>query len=436
MDGQNAWHREKRKITLLGCGLGTQSLTLEALEALRGADLLFGAPRLLEEARSLLGDTRAKFFPYYTAREISEVLNQAAPGLAAVVLLSGDSGFFSAGAALSEAFADEDCRLLPGISCLSGFFARLGLPWQDVEIQSLHGRRGNPVDLLRREKRVFFLLGKDEEREQLLAELCAAGFGSCPAALGENLGLSLDSSADILRESEGQQPGSRERIQRGLLSELRFAEPGSLAVLTVENPAADARVRTGLPDTAFIRGKVPMTKAEVRALIMSKLALAPDDRAADIGAGTGSVTVEMALAAWKGRIYAIEREPEGIELIRRNLRAFQVGNVEIIDSEAPDKMETLPPLNAAFIGGSGGRLEAIVAALCRNNPKIRLLFTAITLETLEEARHVLSAHGFAIEVTQLAVTRATEMGRYHLLRAENPIFLISGRPEQERESQA
>lgn len=434
MDGQNAWHREKRKITLLGCGLGTQSLTLEALEALRGADLLFGAPRLLEEARSLLGDTRAEFFPYYTAREIGEVLNQAAPGLAAVVLLSGDSGFFSAGTALSEAFADEDCRLLPGISCLSGFFARLGLPWQEVAIQSLHGRRGNPVDLLRREKRVFFLLGKDEEREQLLTELCAAGFGGCPAALGENLGL--DSTADILRGSEGQQPGSRERIQRGKLEELRFAEPGSLAVLTVENPAADARVRTGLPDTAFIRGKVPMTKAEVRVLIMSKLALAPDDRAADIGAGTGSVTVEMALAAWKGRIYAIEREPEGLELIRRNLRAFQVGNVEIIDSEAPDKMETLPPLDAAFIGGSGGRLEAIVSVLCRNNPQIRLVLTAITLETLEEARHVLSAHGFAIEITQLAVTRATEMGRYHLLRAENPIFLISGRPEQEREAQA
>lgn len=436
MDGQNSWHREKRKITLLGCGLGMQSLTLEALEALRGADLLFGAPRLLEEARSVLGETRAEFFPYYTAREIGEVLSQAAPGLAAVVLLSGDSGFFSAGTALSEAFADEDCRLLPGISCLSGFFARLGLPWQDVAIQSLHGRRGNPVDLLRREKRVFFLLGKDEEREQLLAELCAAGFGGCPAALGENLGLSLDSTADTLRECEGKQPGSREHIQRGKLSELRFAEPGSLAVLTVENPVADARVRTGLPDTAFIRGKVPMTKAEVRALIMSKLALAPDDRAADIGAGTGSVTVEMALAAWKGRIYAIEREPEGIELIRRNLRAFQVGNVEIIHSEAPEQMETLPPLNAAFIGGSGGRLEAIVAALCRNNPKIRLLLTAITLETLEEARHVLSAHGFAFEVTQLAVTRAMEMGRYHLLRAENPIFLISGRPEQEREAQA
>ena len=77
-----------------------------------------------------------------------------------------------------------------------------------------------------------------------------------------------------------------------------------------------------------------------------------------------------------------------------------------------------------------------MAALCRNNPKIRLLLTAITLETLEEARHVLSAHGFAFEVTQLAVTRAMEMGRYHLLRAENPIFLISGRPEQEREAQA
>ena len=179
-----------------------------------------------------------------------------------------------------------------------------------------------------------------------------------------------------------------------------------------------------------------MTKAEVRALIMSKLALAPDDRAADIGAGTGSVTVEMALATWKGRIYAIERELEGLELIRQNLRAFQVGNVEIIHSEAPDKMETLPPLDAAFIGGSGGRLETIVSVLCRNNPQIRLVLTAITLETLEEARHVLSAHGFAIEITQLAVTRATEMGRYHLLRAENPIFLISGRPEQEREAQA
>jgi precorrin-6Y C5,15-methyltransferase (decarboxylating) len=200
----------------------------------------------------------------------------------------------------------------------------------------------------------------------------------------------------------------------------------SLTVLLLENPDFDPRVRTGIADDEFIRGDAPMTKAEVRAIVLSKLALSPDGVCADIGAGTGSVSVEMALAAYNGRVYAIEKEADACALIGRNMRKFQVGNVEILEQEATRALEDLsnapPPvgLDAVFIGGSGGgaNLEKIINIVCAKHPGARIVLTAVTLKTAHTALELLPN----AECVQIGVSRLQK----GMLRANNPIFVISG----------
>ena len=159
-----------------------------------------------------------------------------------------------------------------------------------------------------------------------------------------------------------------ERLLTCPVSEIQALDAGALCVLLIENPNYDSRIRLGIPDEEFIRGNVPMTKAEVRAVSLSKLNLSPHSVCCDIGAGTGSVTVEMAVAAYQGHVYAVEQIEEATALIRENCGNFHIGNVTVIPGNAPEALDNLPTLDAAFIGGNGGQLKEIVSALLKNNP--------------------------------------------------------------------
>jgi precorrin-6Y C5,15-methyltransferase (decarboxylating) len=165
-----------------------------------------------------------------------------------------------------------------------------------------------------------------------------------------------------------------------------------------------------------------MTKSEIRAVVMSKLALPPDSICADIGAGTGSVSVEMALAAYNGKVFAVEREQAAAELIRQNCRKFQVGNVAVIEGEAPAMLETLPPLDAAFIGGSGGHLADIMKAVWVKNQKAKIVITSITMKTLNTAVTLWKENGAEPDIVLQSVSRI----KSGMFIANNPIFIISG----------
>ena len=169
-----------------------------------------------------------------------------------------------------------------------------------------------------------------------------------------------------------------------------------------------------------------MTKQEVRAAALAKLAVMPTDTLWDVGAGTGSVSVELALAAPKGRVYAVECEPDACELIRKNRAKFHACNLILIEGRAPDVLADLPAPDAVFIGGTKGGMEAVVDTVLARNPNARICISAIALETLSAAVAALTAHGLAAEVTQIAVSRTRPAGRLHLLMANNPIFLITG----------
>ena len=185
-------------------------------------------------------------------------------------------------------------------------------------------------------------------------------------------------------------------------------------------------VSHGLPDSAFIRDKVPMTKEEVREASISKLHLKGDSVVYDIGSGTGSIAIEMAALSDEIKVYAIERKPEAVKLIGENKRKFNLDNIEIIKAYAPEGLAGLPKASHAFIGGSGGNLKEILESLRAINPKMRVVLNAISLETIAEIKDVVKDFDICEdEIVQMQISRAKKVGDYNLMQAENPIWICS-----------
>lgn len=184
----------------------------------------------------------------------------------------------------------------------------------------------------------------------------------------------------------------------------------------------------GIPDAEFIRGKVPMTKQEIRILTIAKAGIKTGDMVLDVGAGTGSLSCEAAMQAGAdGMVYAIERNPEGIGLISANAEKFGLDNIQIIHAEAPDGMEELPRLDAVLIGGSGKRLEPILdraGELLKAGG--RIVLNCITVQTLMQCLNYMRASElYEYETVQVQVNRWEQVGSYDMAKAANPIFIVA-----------
>lgn len=182
----------------------------------------------------------------------------------------------------------------------------------------------------------------------------------------------------------------------------------------------------GIDDDEFIRGKVPMTKAEIRAMVMVKAAIRPEDVVADIGAGTGSLTIEAALCASRGKVYAVERNPEGISLIQQNAEKFGCANIETIQGSAPEAMKDLPRCDVILVGGSGGSLHEILdEADAHLAPGGRMVLTSVTAETTGEIVSEFKDRPYTFEGFQMQVSRLRKLGRYHLYNPLSPVFIFT-----------
>lgn len=187
-------------------------------------------------------------------------------------------------------------------------------------------------------------------------------------------------------------------------------------------------MKLGLPDDAFIRGKVPMTKQEIRILTLVKAQIGPRDIVYDIGAGTGSLSIEAARLAPAGHVYAIERKKEAVRLIEANGEHFGLENLSVIEAEAPDGIENLPLADAILIGGSGGHLAAILDCATGHLRKGgRLVLNCITVQTLAAALDYLHAHEavYRYEAIQVQVSRLRRVGPYDMADAQNPVYIIT-----------
>ena len=398
----------KPHITLLGIGMGSQeTLTVQGKKAAKSADLIIGAKRMADAVR----EPRQAVVYEYRSDVIADYIRNHPEYEKVVIALSGDVGFYSGARKLLTALGgrESNVEVICGISSVVYFMSEIGLSWDDAKITSAHGKHCNLISMIRHNQKVFSILGTGTAVAELAGKLVKYHMGEVRLYVGENLSYPDEKifvkKAEELTNYEGQ--------------------PLSVVCAFHENPEP-ALSTHGIPDEEFIRGKAPMTKEEVRSVSLSKLRLTEDSICYDVGAGTGSVSVEMALRADQGQVFAIEKKEEAAALLEENKQKFAVDNLEIIKGEAPQALENLPAPTHAFIGGSSGNLKEIVALLLGKNPQVRIVINCITLETISEALDVLKEYGFQQrEVVQLAASRSKEIGRYHLMMGENPIYIIT-----------
>ena len=187
------------------------------------------------------------------------------------------------------------------------------------------------------------------------------------------------------------------------------------------------QLTAGISDSEFIRGDVPMTKEEIRILSLSKLQLTVGDYLLDVGAGTGSVSIEMARLLPESTVYAVEQKAKALELIRQNALKFETPNIKIIEGIAPDALSNLSGVNKIFIGGSGGNMKEIIDWIeCNCHTGSRVVINAVSLNTLVNTRQLLDTPAFSQpEIIQVSINRIEKLGNAEMFRAQSSIFIIS-----------
>ena len=407
-----------RSITLVGIGIGRiENMTQEAAACCRNADLIIGAKRIVETAAKAGGN--AKLHCEWKSESILTYVKVHPEYVRTAIVLSGDTGFYSGARKLFDGIEKTfgfRPEVLCGISSLVYFCGKLRTSWDDVHVLSLHGAEGSLVNNTARYGRVFALLGTEDEAAGQCRSLTECGMGDTDVMIGEQLGY------------------EEERIIRGKAKELTALRTGKLSVMMTEwNPPAGSPGQYllrgssfGYPDELFIRGSVPMTKEEVRTVSLSKLRLHTDSVVFDIGAGTGSVSVEIAAVVPDGKVFAIERNEEGLALIDQNRRLFAADNLTAVSGEAPEALAGLPSPSHAFIGGSGGHMKEILDTLLHMNPRVRITINVIALESMQETLDAVRSLPFTEpDIVQISVSRAKKAGRYHMMTGQNPIWILS-----------
>ena len=413
---------KKKKLFLVGTGVGSAgALTKEAEEAFASAEVLFGAKKVLDNLTSVCEAASSKMtVPVYDSMKILRYLSEN-PGIEkAAVAYSGDSGFYSGAAPMlfalkcyPETAGEFDVQLICGISSVSWFASRAGIPWQDWKILSSHGRSCNVIGQVRRNMECFLLWSGAEDLRKTGSMLADAQERGVLGKLRLIYGYELSRPAEKIRTCTAQEL-------------TQVTEEGLYVLYVRHGQAADCPVVPGLPDDAFIRGKAPMTSSEIRSLSLCRLGLTSKAVLWDVGAGTGSVSVEAALACPEGRVLSIEFKKDALDLLEQNRARYCLQNMEIIEGRAPEALTLLPLPTHVFIGGSGGKVRDILKVVFSKNPWARVVVNCITSETLAELQTALKdlpVQGF--QCTQVMVNREEMLGQYHYLKAGNPVFIIS-----------
>lgn len=427
----------KPEITLLGIGMGApESMTLEGFCACRDADCIIGAKRMLEAVKNSLANWSVSrncpelqnenrtdiagmaangacdgktMVSMYESKQIADYIRNHPTYSRIVIALSGDVGFYSGAKKLKEALADYPLRFICGISSGVYFASKLQTSWDDMLLTSMHGRSLNLLDALKKSGKVFTLASDAKSIRELADFLLEYGRTDLIMSVGTNLSY------------------PEESITTGVPADFSaYSVEGVSVVLLQQKNHTEPVVTHGIPDAAFIRAKVPMTKEEVRSISLSKLQLQADSVVYDVGAGTGSISIEAACMADRGIVYAIEQKEEAVALIRENSRKFGVSNLQVIHGKAPDAFVDLEMPTHAFLGGTGGNMREIIGWLRERNPQIRIVINCIALETLAEITALLQEWEICdVDIASVNIGKAKQLGAYHLMMGQNPVYVIS-----------
>jgi precorrin-6y C5,15-methyltransferase (decarboxylating) CbiE subunit/precorrin-6Y C5,15-methyltransferase (decarboxylating) CbiT subunit len=410
------------KIHVLGIGPGSRDYLPEITKKIaEEADVLIGGKRALE----LFSDSEQQKIRIRSPLDnIKSFIKDNYQNSKIAVLVSGDPGLYSLLNYLKRELEPELFEVIPGISSLQLAAAELKLSWNDLKISSLHGNsedRDQVLELVKTHSKVGLFTDSRFPPSEIAAYLMENCIKAKELHVFENL-----SYADQKITS-----GSLEKI-----SSRRFSSLSVMIILDHKEKDEEERIdwdykTPGIPDDLFIRGEVPMTKEEVRAVVISKLRLQQDHLLYDIGAGSGSISVEAALQSKAGTIYAVEKKAEAAALIKKNIEKFKLSNVKLIQEEAPAGLDKLPAPDRIFIGGSGGNLKEIISFADKKLKKEgRIVITAVTLNTLSRAADLLEEYDYQLDISNIAVTKTKKIKQYQMFKALNPVYIISAQKEE------
>jgi precorrin-6Y C5,15-methyltransferase (decarboxylating) len=415
-------NRKTATILVIGMGHdGPVGLAPELRRHIAAADVLAGGKRLLE----LCGEFRGETIPITAdIPGLIEQLKEAkSRGKTIVVVATGDPLFYGVGANLLAAFERDELTFLPHVSSLQLAFARLKTSWHDARCVTLHGR---PLESIR----------------PAIVEGCAkiailTDNKNQPAVIGDYVSsLGVGSEYDFwVCEELG---GANERVTCWTAASIRGQTFSPLNVVVLLRKSEQSEKANGSHDLPLVgipeellahgggrRGMI--TKREVRLVSLAYLALRPGEVLWDVGAGSGSVSIEAARLSASLRVHAIERSVEALEHLRTNVRACRTPGVTVVEGSAPEAFAGLPDPDAVFVGGSGGQLETVLAeAVRRLRPGGRLVMNCIALENFSQAWRVLSELGLQPQATSVQLAHSQPVGNLHRLEPDSPIFILRG----------
>jgi precorrin-6A reductase len=419
------------KLSIVGIGPGSMEyVNAKARKLISDADIIVaGSDRMLELSDEIRKEEKnCKEYTSFKSYKTIDIINfikekfENSQDSSAVVLMSGDTGFYSGTQSLYkhiEAMAKNsenilhkvDMQIVPSISSISYLASRYNISWHDMKIVSLHGRTGHLAHELKTNKKVFVISSGGMETSDIISELIDKGFEDCDIYIGENMSY----PEEVL--SHGKVADFKEH---------KFLELCSMII--INQNASPMHMTLGIEDDEFIRDKVPMTKSEIRALSVAKLGLSSEDICYDVGAGTGSVSIEMAMNVPKGKVYAIEKKTIAADLIYKNIEKFGLDNVEVIKGEASVSMEEIEAPDAVFIGGTTGKLRDILKIVFEKNPKVRVVVTAVSLESVAEINEACKYYetlGCKTDIVLVSVSNTKRVMNYTMFDAKNPVLIAS-----------
>ena len=401
-----------KPVAVIGIGLSPADLTERHWQIIKAADVLVGGGRLLDYFKD--SSTHKKIIDKNIDEAVAFIKARMATETV-VVLASGDPLFFGIGSILVKSLGPENVVIYPNISSIAAAFARIKEPWSQVRVVSLHGRKSESKLFKALDEEDIVAVFTDPSRNpawiaKRLAEKGPAIFSICVL---ESLG-STDERIDWY-------PPAR-------AAEMTFAEPNLVIIKRVpREPAVKQPLYIGMPDDNYDHEKGLITKSEIRAVTLAQLRLLPDHILWDLGAGSGSISVEAALLVNRGKVFAVEKNPERIKQIDINKSRFGIGNLESLQAVLPDGLAQLPRPDRIFIGGGGKALKTIItSAASFLKPAGRIVINTVLMPNIHTATETLTALGFAADVVQVQINRSRKMPWAERLEAQNPVWIVTG----------
>lgn len=412
------------RLTVAGIGPGEADYILPAvIKKMKKAHTVIAAKRILPVLKELCQDVNSEAdsennkLVFLAMGKIKDTLEQIgeilSKGQDVVMAVSGDPLMYSLYRTICNDPISEgwEVDLIPGVGSLQMLGAAFGETMEEALIISVHGRAktaGSIALAVAENPKVFFLCSKEQGPAWLSQIMLDYQMDHVTVCAGANL-----SYEDELLES-------------GTPEEMVQKEFPSLCVAMIKNPEPHQIVRPCfLSDEDFERDKTPMTKEEIRVLILHKMKLHPDDVVWDIGAGTGSVSIECARQVPFGMVHSVERNETAVKLIYKNKEKFSADNLFIYEGDAAKTACTLPEPDKVFIGGSGKELSQILETIAAFPKKIKVVISAVTIETIAEANELLGKYDTDFDVIQATVGRGRKIGNYHIMDTNNPVMIFT-----------